>query len=108
VTGLVGYLAGKGNKNEHQNPHVIGGDQELLMLLPERSRDLSRRDVRIALARVLEAPRRQTGVDVRLKNKTTGRYEQKHIAHWSLTLAPEDMCQPLSDAQWNWVAERFV
>ena len=108
ATGLVGYLAGKGNKNEHQNPHVIGGDQELLMMLPERSRDLSRQDVRIALARVLEAPRRQTGVDVRLKNKTTGRYEHKHIAHWSLTLAPQDMSQPLSDAQWNWVAERFI
>ena len=70
---------------------MIGGDQELLMLLPEQSRDLSRRDVRIALARALEAPRRQTGVDVRLKNKTTGRYEHEHIAHWSLTLAPEDM-----------------
>jgi hypothetical protein len=108
ATGLVGYLAGKGNKNEHQNPHVIGGDQELQMLLPEQSRDLSQGDVRIALARALEAPRRQTGVDVRLKNKTTGRYEHKHIAHWSLTLAPEDMRQPLSDAQWNWVAERFI
>jgi Relaxase/Mobilisation nuclease domain len=108
ATGLVGYLAGKGNKNEHQHPRVIGGDQELLMLLPDQGRDLSRRDVRVALARALEAPRRQTGVDVRLKNKTTGRYEHKHIAHWSLTLAPEDMRQPLSDAQWNWVAERFV
>ncbi len=45
---------------------------------------------------------------MRLKKKTTGQYEHKHIAHWSLTLAPEDMRQPLSDAQWNWVAERFV
>ena len=106
--GLVGYLGGKGNKNEHRDPHVIGGDHELLMLLPEQSRDLSRGDVRRRLARALEAPRRQTGVDVRLKNKTTGQYEHKHIAHWSLTLAPEDMRQPLSDAQWNWVAERFV
>ena len=47
-------------------------------------------------------------MDVRLKNKTTGRYEHKHIAHRSLTLYPEDMRQPLSDAQWNWVAERFI
>ena len=55
---LVEYLGGEGNKNEHRDPHVIGGDQELLMLLPEQSRDLSRQDVQAALARGLEAPRR--------------------------------------------------
>jgi hypothetical protein len=72
ATDLVEYLGGKGNKNEHRDPQVIGGDQELLMLLPEQSGDLSRTDVRVALARALEAPRRQTGVDIRLKDKTTG------------------------------------
>jgi hypothetical protein len=105
---LAEYLGGKGNKNEHRDPKVIGGDQELLMLLPEQSRDLSRKDVQAALARALEAPRRQSGVDIRLKDKATGQYEHKHIAHWSLTLAPGDMKQPLTDRQWNWVAERFM
>jgi hypothetical protein len=95
------------------NERMGGGTRSLLGLLPRGRRECIGDDLpdlgsAFALARALEAPRRQTGVDVRLKDKTTGLYEHKHIAHWSLTLAPGDMKQPLSDRQWNWVAERFM
>lgn len=91
--GLMVYLAGEGRANEHENPHLVAGDSQIMAWHDDA--ELSRADA-LAIAAELDAPRRQLGVDV----------PGGHVWHCSLSLAAEE--GQLTDDQWGQIASDFV
>jgi len=116
--GLIRYLLGPGERNEHTDPHLVAGDQRVLRAW--EGYDLSPRYNPSAageLAAHLDAPRRRTGARV-----TVGRRGRDgsvlvdeggepvradaHVWHCSLSLHPDE--PSLSDEQWKQLAGEFV
>lgn len=105
VAGVIAYLAGPGNENEHEHP-------ELLMASPGVVAESAFRVVPIEskrnqkwLTNAIDAPRIAWGRDVRQRDKTTGEMKDAHVWHCSLTLAPGEQLTP---AQWQQAGRQFV
>ncbi|QGG39902.1 relaxase/mobilization nuclease domain-containing protein [Aeromicrobium yanjiei] len=91
--GLMVYLASEGRHNEHENPHLVAGDSQIMAWHDDT--ELSRVDA-LAIAAELDAPRRQLGVEV----------PGGHVWHCSLSLAADE--GQLTDDQWGQIASDFV
>lgn len=87
------YLASEGRHNEHENPHLVAGDAQIMAWHDDA--ELSRIDA-LAIAAELDAPRRHLGVEV----------PGGHVWHCSLSLAAEE--GQLTDQQWGQIASDFV
>ena len=114
MAGLMVYLAGPGRANEHENPHVVAGDDTALATVEEGAK-LTRDDA-LALGRTLDQPRvmfgRSITKPIRRWDKDQGKRVKvgetdAHVWHCSLSLsAAAD--EPLTDAAWKLIAEQFV
>lgn len=93
VAGLTAYLVGPGKRNEHEDPHLVAGDEAVMMWHDDAQLN---RDAAAELARHLEQPRKVHGVDV----------SRGHVWHCSLSLRAEEGA--LSDQQWGDIARDFV
>lgn len=114
MAGLMVYLVGPGRANEHENPHVVAGDDTVLATVEEGA--LLDRDDALALGRTLDQPRRLYGRSV---TKPIRRWDSEqgkrvkvgdrdaHVWHCSLSLSAS-ADEPLSDAAWKVIAEQFV
>lgn len=95
VAGLVRYLYGPGERNEHVNPHVVAGFRHPAALepsvRPDGTRDLSKLD------RLLEQP---------LAVLSPGTVDDKPVWHCALRAAPEDPI--LSDDDWADIAHQVM
>ncbi|GAB4590290.1 hypothetical protein [Nocardia sp. IFM 10818] len=63
--GLMGYLVGPGEENEHTNPHIVAGHASVLDLGFDG--ELTRAQAR-AIGREIDAPRRAFGTMVLVPN----------------------------------------
>ncbi|GAA3877984.1 relaxase/mobilization nuclease domain-containing protein [Streptomyces sedi] len=89
--GLLAYLYGPGLREEHTDPHLVGGWDPAP---PDPGRDP---DATLAdLARLLDQPVAAAGP----------RRPTSHVWHCSIRAAPED--RPLSDTEWKAIAERVL
>jgi len=105
VEGVVAYLAGPGNENEHERP-------ELLMASPGIAAEVAFRVIPLEgkrnqkwLTNAIDAPRIAWGREVRQRDKATGTMEEAHVWHCSLTLAPGEQ---LTATQWQQTGREFV
>lgn len=114
MAGLMVYLAGPGRSNEHENPHVVAGDDTALATV-EEGKELDRDDA-LALAQTLDHPRKMYGREIttpiRRWDKEQGKRvkvgeKAAHVWHCSLSLSA-DADEPLTDAAWKMIAEQFV
>jgi hypothetical protein len=105
MQGVVEYLAGPGNANEHENPTLIAGSLGVATEAGFERTKLDDRAIQQALADALDAPRVVWGREVRKRNPTTGEMEAAHVWHCSLTLAPGET---LTDTDWMRVGRQFV
>lgn len=128
MAGLLSYLTDtdpthlrKGKlRNDHQDPHLAGGDDWLMAWYSNR--ELSHDDA-MAIARHLDRPRKRHGVDVlaavtdrqavgrdedgqRIFRNVKVRDKPAHVWHCSLSLPVEDGL--LSDERWEEIAHQFV
>lgn len=128
MAGLLSYLTDtdpthlrKGKlRNDHQDPHLAGGDDWLMAWYSNR--ELSHDDA-MAIARHLDRPRKRHGVEVLAavtERQAVGRDEDgqrifrnvkvkdkpAHVWHCSLSLPVEDGL--LSDERWEQIAHQFV
>ena len=93
MAGLMTYLVGPGRANEHTEPHLVAGDDALMVWHNDDELD---RDAGVAIARHLDQPRGTFGVEV-----TGG-----HVWHCSLSLRAEEGM--LTDEQWGEIARDFI
>ncbi|MBU2698806.1 relaxase/mobilization nuclease domain-containing protein [Pimelobacter sp. 30-1] len=110
--GLIRYLQGPGKVNEHENPHVVAGDDFLTAWYGTET--LGAASVK-EITDYLEAPRLHFGTKVQAQvteqdpetgeKRVTG-YRDAHVWHCSLSLAAED--GPLSNEQWQKIAGDFM
>ena len=110
--GLIRYLQGPGKANEHENPHVVGGDAFLVAW--HGNETLEKAGVG-EITDYLEEPRRRYGTTVKAQatkqdpetgaKKVVG-YKPAHVWHCSLSLPAEQ--GPLSDEQWQSIAGDFM
>lgn len=107
-------MAGPGRSNEHENPHIVAGDDTVLATV-EPGKELDRDDA-LALANTLDHPRKMYGREVKVPIR---RYDAEagkrvkvgekdgHVWHCSLSLKA-DADEPLTDEAWKLIAEQFV
>ena len=110
--GLLRYLQGPGRGDEHENPHVVGGDHFVQSWFGAETLETASVS---ELSDYLEKPRRQYGTTVKAQiteqdpatgaKQVTG-YKPAHVWHCSLSLRSEE--GPLSDEQWEQVAADFM
>jgi len=93
--GLLAYLYGPGDHDEHLDPHIVAGFAMLGMPDPGRDENTTLTE----LARYLDEP-------VRLRNSEFGRKVTDHVWHCPVRAAPED--RYLSDTEWGEIAHRIV
>lgn len=93
MSGLMVYLAGPGRHNEHTEPHLVAGDSSVLAWYDDTVLD---RQAAVDIAKVLDQPRRFYDVEV----------PQGSVWHCSLSIKAED--GPLTDAQWQSIAQDFM
>jgi hypothetical protein len=93
--GLLAYLYGPGDHDEHLDPHIVAGFAMLGMPDPGRDENATLTE----LARHLDEP-------VRLRNSEFGKKVTDHVWHCPVRAAPED--RYLSDAEWGDIAQRIV
>jgi hypothetical protein len=105
MAGVVEYLAGPGNANEHENPTLIAASLGIATEAGFERTKLDDRLMQNALAGALDAPRVVWGREVRKRNPTTGEMEAAHVWHCSLTLAPGES---LTGTEWSRVGRQFV
>lgn len=112
AAGLMTYLVGEGRANEHENPHVVAGHDVMLQAAPEGA--LSTDDA-LDLANLLDQPRKVFGTSVMVPVREWNEELQEHVKvgekeghiwHASLSLNPGE--GPLSDRQWQNIANDFV
>ncbi len=105
--GVLLYLAGPGKREEHQEPHLVAGAPEALVMAGERV--LEQGDA-VALARFLDQPRREFGTRVTIAERDQeGRVvgaRDAHVWHCSLSLHPDEPA--LSDERWGELCDEFV
>ncbi|MFJ2844194.1 relaxase/mobilization nuclease domain-containing protein [Streptomyces griseofuscus] len=93
--GLLAYLYGPGQHDEHNDPHIVASFAMLGMPDPGRDPD----STHTQLAHHLDEP-------VHLRNSEFGRKITDHVWHCPVRAAPED--RHLSDAEWADIAQRIV
>ena len=107
ITGVLSYLLGKGRREEHQSPHLVGGSVSAIATHGERL--LAPRDAG-ELGRFLDAPRLASGERVLIpKRDQTGRLDgsrEGHVWHCSLSLHPDE--PELGQERWRELCEAFV
>ena len=96
VRGLLEYLWGPGKAEEHTNPHIVAGYDDVDALAPgPHPHDRSRWSLE-ELAAKLDAPQVAAGE----------RGVQRYVWQCSLSLPPQE--GPLDDETWGRIATRFV
>lgn len=113
MAGLMAYLVGPGRANEHENPHLVAGDDRVLMAV-EHEGELSSYDA-FEIASVLSQPQRVHGTKVESpvsvwdedlgQNVRVGS-TRAEVWHCSLSLAAEE--GKIDDAKWSMIANEFV
>lgn len=112
AVGLSVYLFGPGRRNEHTNPHLLGGHEAITGLAPDGE---PTRAQAAELGRALELPTKVFGTKVRqavkARNETeqsqvTTAYRDAHVYHVALSLDPSEA--PLSDDKWTAIATELV
>ncbi|WP_406307986.1 relaxase/mobilization nuclease domain-containing protein [Streptomyces griseoaurantiacus] len=93
--GLLAYLYGPGDHDEHLDPHIVAGFATLGMPDPGRDENAT-----------LTEPARYLDEPVRLRNGEFGKKVTDHVWHCPVRAAPED--RYLSDAEWAEIAQRIV
>ncbi|MFI6555229.1 relaxase/mobilization nuclease domain-containing protein [Streptomyces griseus] len=93
--GLLAYLYGPGDHDEHLDPHIVAGFAMLGMPDPGRDENATLTE----LARYLDEP-------VRLRDGEFGKKITDHVWHCPVRAAPED--RYLSDTEWGEIAQRIV
>jgi hypothetical protein len=108
---LLRYLAGRGRRDEHKNPHLVAGQPWTLLLdHGGEERTLAPRDVG-PIAALLDEPMNDFGTQVTVAVKDgdgepTGERHAAHVWHCSLALHPDE--PELDDGTWQRIAERYV
>ncbi|MGV9668368.1 relaxase/mobilization nuclease domain-containing protein [Nocardia niigatensis] len=129
LSGLVAYLLGPGEHNEHTNRHIVAGSPTVMreMWLENfdgPGDDEAARETALAVAHEIEIPRRLYNTAVRMKAKVgvggrdlgmdvveparrgeEGTYKDAPVWHCVLALMPGE---ELSDEKWEQVAETFM
>ncbi|MEV6941149.1 relaxase/mobilization nuclease domain-containing protein [Streptomyces sp. NPDC051172] len=93
--GLLAYLYGPGDHDEHLDPHIVAGFAMLGMPDPGRDENATLTE----LGRYLDEP-------VSLRNSEFGKKVTDHVWHCPVRAAPED--RYLSDSEWGEIAQRIV
>ncbi len=93
MRGVVSYLVGAGKRNEHTDPHLVGGDPALLAWHDDH--ELSGADA-VDIARHLDRPRHAFAVEV----------PGGHVWHCSLSIRADE--GQLSDETWGRIAAGFL
>lgn len=113
MAGLMVYLAGEGRANEHQNPHVVAGD-DLVTLQVEPGTTLSSDDG-LDIADVLNRPQRLYGTEVTApkteQDPETGEritVGRKPAGVWHCSLSLKAAEGRLTDQLWQKIAGEFV
>ena len=105
--GVLLYLVGASKREEHEEPHLVAGSSEALLMAAERV--LDQRDA-ATLGRFLDEPRQQFGTRVTIAERDeNGRVigaRDAHVWHCSLSLHPDEPA--LSDERWCEVCDEFV
>lgn len=109
--GLMSYLVGPGNANEHTEQHLVAGDSAVMTMYGYDTLD---RAAALQIAASLDAPRREFGVEVtrqvtRVDPDTGVTLKERMDAsvwHCSLSIAAEEGL--LSDEKWGAIAQEFV
>ena len=109
--GLMVYLAGDGKSNEHEEQHLVAGNSAVVTMHGYGVLDT---ETALAIAKDLDEPRVQLGVEVtrqaRLTDPETGETITTRVAadvwHCSLSLRAEE--GQLSDEKWGVIAQDFV
>ncbi|GAB3186174.1 hypothetical protein GCM10027060_26620 [Nesterenkonia halophila] len=92
--GLMVYLAGPGYRNEHEEPHIVAGSDDIMAWHMD---DELNRESALQVAKTINDPHKQFGVD-----GPGG----KHVWHCSLSLSVRDGV--LADDRWQEVASDFM
>lgn len=93
MAGLMTYLVGEGRSNEHEEPHLVAGDDALLSWHGDA--ELSR-ESGIEIARHLDRPNKAFDTEI----------SGGHVWHCSLSLRAEE--GKLSDEKWGDIARDFM
>lgn len=93
MAGLMTYLVGEGRSNEHEEPHLVAGDDALLTWHGDA--ELSR-ESGIEIARHLNRPSKAFDTEI----------SGGHVWHCSLSLRAEE--GKLSDEKWGDIARDFM
>ena len=91
--GVLAYVYGPGDADEHTNQHTVAGFEDLL---PDPGRSADPEQALNRLAKILDLRVVQAGK----------RAPKEHVWHCSLRAAPED--RHLSDLEWEQVARRVL
>lgn len=131
LPGLVAYLLGPGEHNEHTNRHIVAGSPTVMreMWLENfdgPGADEAARETALAVAHEIEIPRRLYNTQVRMKAKVAvgvggrelgmdvieparrgeeGTYKDAPVWHCVLALMPGE---ELSDDRWQQIADTFM
>lgn len=110
--GLVRYLVGPGRANEHENPHVVGGDE---FAVAWHGNEVLDRGSAAEIAAYLDEPRKVFGTEMRARvseyDAETGEaraagWKDQYVWHCSLSVSAAD--GPLSGEQWDAVTRTFM
>ncbi|WP_258071127.1 relaxase/mobilization nuclease domain-containing protein [Pseudoclavibacter sp. RFBG4] len=93
MSGLMAYLVGPGRSNEHEEPHLVAGDNSLMAWYDDA--ELSRESA-MQIAHYLDQPRQVYETEV----------NGGHVWHASLSLRADE--REVTDAEWGQIAEEFV
>lgn len=93
MAGLMTYLVGEGRSNEHEEPHIVAGDDALLSWHGDA--ELSR-ESGLEIARHLDRPSKAFDTEI----------SGGHVWHCSLSLRAEE--GKLSDEKWGDIARDFM
>lgn len=129
LPGLVAYLLGPGEHNEHTNRHIVAGSPTVMREVwlenfDGPGADEAARETALAVAHEIEIPRRLYNTQVRMKAKVgvggrdlgmdvieparrgeEGTYKDAPVWHCVLALMPGE---ELGDEKWEQVAETFM
>jgi hypothetical protein len=105
VAGIVEYLAGPGDENEHEHPELLAASPAIVAESSFRTVPIGGKRNQKWLTNAIDAPRIAWGREVRQRDRTTGKMEHAHVWHCSLTLAPGEQLTPV---QWQRAGRQFV
>ena len=109
MSGLIGYLGGKGNRNEHLRARIITGSPSVQLRSGYKVTSIQTPGVRHELSALLDAPHRESGrqAPVPVNDKGGNRIGTRdgHVWHCSLSL-PAD--EPVNDSTAANLAQRFI